>query len=220
MLRKHIEITPPSISGTYAYDSQGRRISKTAGGTTTTYGYDGAHVIAEYDASDTLLRKFIYGPAIDEPICMIVDGGARYWYHAACPGTDLAGNASGSVVALSNDSGGIVERYEYDAYGQTVFCDASGNEVASRTKSIVGNPYLFTGRRYDEESSLYYYRARMYKPEIGRFLQPDPIGYKDSMNLYLYVGNNPLNRLDRWDWLPTRGVRTGICLHVNSLMKQ
>jgi RHS repeat-associated protein len=77
-----------------------------------------------------------------------------------------------------------VERYSYDVFGEP-----------SATSSI-GNPYLFTGREYDNETGNYYYRARYYNPSIGRFLQPDPVGHADSMNLYSYVGNNPLNWID------------------------
>ena len=55
---------------------------------------------------------------------------------------------------------------------------------------------MFTGREYDSEVGLYYYRARYYKPQIGRFLQTDPIGYYAGLNLYAYVGNNPLNWID------------------------
>jgi RHS repeat-associated protein len=62
--------------------------------------------------------------------------------------------------------------------------------------SSVGNPYMFTGRNYDSETGLYYYRARYYSPYIGRFLQTDPIGYEDGLNLYTYVQNNPIIAID------------------------
>ncbi|OQA03670.1 MAG: putative deoxyribonuclease RhsC [Planctomycetes bacterium ADurb.Bin401] len=62
--------------------------------------------------------------------------------------------------------------------------------------SSAANRLMFTGREYDEETGLYYYRARYYNPSIGRFLSPDPIGYYDSMNLYQYCGNNSINFID------------------------
>jgi RHS repeat-associated protein len=67
---------------------------------------------------------------------------------------------------------------------------------SSPPSTLIGNPYLFTGRRFDLETGLYYYRARYYNPHIGRFLQTDPVGYGDGMNWYNYCGNNPLNYLD------------------------
>jgi RHS repeat-associated protein len=79
-----------------------------------------------------------------------------------------------------------VEEYDYTVFGEP------------NTISDVNNPYMFTGRRYDSETSLYYYRARMYAPDIGRFLQPDPIPgqYVFTVNTYMYVSNNPVNFVD------------------------
>ena len=161
---------------TYSYDFAGRRITKTADSTTTKYYYDGGQVIAEYEGT-TLVRKFIYGPGIDEPICMIdvEDENAKYYYHY---------DALGSVVALSNAAGNVVESYSYDVFGRP------------DTTSSIGNPYMFTGRRLDTETGLYYYRFRYYSTYLGRFLQTDPIGYYYSMNLYEYCYNNPVIFVD------------------------
>src|SRR5690606_13066332 len=102
-------------------------------------------------------------------------------------------NALGSVTALSDRVGQVLEYYEYDPFGAVTFLDAAFGEIA---ESTVGNPYLFTGRRWDKEIGLYYYRNRHYDPEHGRFLQRDPLGYVDGMGLYEYVMGNPVGYLD------------------------
>lgn len=172
----------------YDYDYQGRRTQKTeySNQKITKFCYDGEQIIAEFE-NGVLVRKYVYGPAIDEPVCMITVSGqneTKYYYHY---------DGLGSVVALSDSSGNKVEQYNYDAFG-----------TPSGTMTV-GNRFLFTGRQYDSETSLYYYRARYYKPSIGRFLQSDPIGYGSSINLYLYCGNNPICYLDPYglDWLDT-----------------
>ena len=151
-----------------------------SGGTKThVYGYDDIyHFIAEYDSSDQLLRKFIHGPGVDQPICMIeaADAGATYYYHF---------DGLGSVVALSDEDGDTVQLYEYSVYGRVAASDPNHT-----------NPFMFTGRRFDADTGLYYYRARYYNPYIGRFLQTDPVGYGDGMNLYAYCGNNPTGSVD------------------------
>ena len=165
----------------YTYDYKGRRVSKTDHtqnpARSTLFAYDGDQIIAEYDNTAALSKKYIYGPGIDEPVCMIdvADNNVVYYYHF---------DGLGSVVALSNEGGELVESYSYDVFGQP------------NTISTIGNCFMFTGREYDSETGLYHYRARAYKPSMGRFLQTDPMGYGDSINMYSYCGNNPVSWAD------------------------
>ena len=164
---------------TFDYDGLGRRVSKSAGGTTTTYLLDGDEEIAEY-SGPTLLRRYITGPGVDERVAH-AEGSAttnppKTYYHV---------NHQGSVIDMTDATGNVLQEMSYDEYGNL----SSGS-------AATGEPFRFTGQRYDPETGLYYYRARYYTATIGRFLQADPIGYQDDLNLYAYVGNDPLDKTD------------------------
>jgi RHS repeat-associated protein len=168
-------LTGVGQSISYTYDPFGKRIEKDVNSSITTYIHNGDRIVEEWEG-ETLARKYVYGINIDEPLVMITSGGSKYYYHF---------DALGSVRNLTDSSGSTVATYKYDVYG-----------AFNLTGNAYGNTYTFTGRQWDSESGLYYYRARYYSPAIGRFLQTDPIGYKDGPNLYTYVTNRPVNLSD------------------------
>ncbi len=98
-----------------------------------------------------------------------------------------------SIRAITNQNGETVETYSYNSFGIMTIKDQYGQVIL---KSNYGNEYTYTGRRYDSETELYYYRNRMYSAQLGRFLSNDPLGYVDGFNLYAYAQNNPLKYND------------------------
>jgi RHS repeat-associated protein len=178
----------------YRYDALARRVVKVVDvlGTpvVTRYAYDDARVIEEQDALGNTLATYVYGNYIDEVLNM-QRGGADFYYHQ---------NALWSVAAVSDASGDVVERYAYTDYGCPTVTDGAGGAVAPNAwgtaHSAVGNPYMFTGRRWDEESGLYYYRARYYDCEAGRFVSVDALGYADGLNRLQYCLGNPVRYSD------------------------
>ena len=173
----------------YEYDAQNRRVSKdlydsAANRTTIEYVYFSSQVVEEFE-NDQLTLSYFYGSYVDEPVAMLdaADGNVytflrdrQYW-----------------VQALADENGDIVESYKYSAYGLRTVYDTAGGVI---NDSLYGNQYGYTGRRFDAETGLCYYRNRMYCAEQGRFLQPDPAGYVNGLNLYAYVMNSPVNWLD------------------------
>jgi RHS repeat-associated protein len=173
------------------YDALGRRLQKivTTGSQTKTdnYYYAGHQLVEVRDGSDQVRRQFIYGNGIDEVVRMDVYNGSTitpYYFHR---------NEIGSTTAVTDANGNVVERYKYGLYGMPIFMDAAGNVIP---KSAIGNNILFQGREYEPETNFYYFRARHLDPIMGRFLQTDPMGYADSMNLYQAFNMNPVNFID------------------------
>jgi RHS repeat-associated protein len=166
----------------FDYDPFGRRIKrsvlKAATQTINRYIYDGDNILYEYDGTDQLARRITHYPgSIDTPIAYNTNTSAYFYFN----------DALGSVNYITGQDGTTVAEYSYDSFG-------------SPTKTRLGSmpqPYSYTGREYDSETGLYYYRARYYDPKIGRFIQRDPIGFAGGdVNLYGYVQNNPVNWRD------------------------
>jgi RHS repeat-associated protein len=186
------ERTDSSGTADYVYDALGRRIARTVSSVTTRYLYFGDRVVEERDDSAVpgtfvTTATYVYGLYVDE-VLQMERGANAYYYH-----TDDQFN----VTALTDATGAVVERYDYGDFGEPEFYNAGGTAISG---TAYGNPYLFTGRRWDPESELYYYRSRYYDPAIGQFTTRDPIGvWGDTLNTgngYAYVGNNPWTLVD------------------------
>lgn len=144
---------------------------------------EGEHLEAIYDHNGEIEKSYLRGVVIDE----VVSG---FTYHSTDPhdwtNYTFHHDQVNSVTALTGHNGTIEETTKYDAFGAPL----------SQTFPGTGNDLLFTGREYDSVTGLYYYRARYYDPEIGRFLSEDPLGFKAGINFYAYVNNNPINYSD------------------------
>gem|GEM_PF-951063 len=174
----------------------------------TLFFYDGDRLIEEQSAAGRTLRTYVHGAGVGSVLSMDVHSmdvhkpasasgcdrrGDRYFYHASL---------LGSVSEITDDKGHVVEAYRYSPYGvpslqpgayRSCFLD---EYMRQGFKSRIGNPFLFGGQRYEEEIGLYDLRLRDYDPDVGQFLQGDPLGMLGGVNLYAYCGSDPVNWID------------------------
>ncbi len=166
----------------YYYDAQNRRVEKVVNNRTTTYLYHNNQVVQER-VDNITTNTYYYSNYIDDPVAYSFNNELYYYIK----------DNNYSVVSIINRNANVVESYSYSPFGNITIKDQKG-QVLSKTN--YNNSITYTGRRLDSESNLYYYRNRMYNPELGRFLSKDPKGYVDGSNLYAYVKNNPVKYLD------------------------
>jgi len=183
-------------SSALAYDPMMRLQQIVSGSSTTRFAYDGLARVAEFDGSNAVQRRYVHGPGTDEPIV---------WYQGSGT-TDrrfLSSDERGSIISVTDSSGTLLGINKYDEFGIPQL-DASGININT-------GKFQYTGQAWLPEIGVYYYKARMYSPTLGRFLQPDPIGFAGGPNLYAYVLNDPANFTDPSGMVMCDGQPADVC---------
>jgi RHS repeat-associated protein len=161
-----------SANATFLYDPLGRRVSKTIGGVTTGFLYDGFNVAQELSGST--------------PTANLLTGGIdEIFTRTGATAENFLADGLGSTVATTDTTGAVATQYSYEPFGNT-----------SATGSVSSNAFQYTGRENDG-TGLFFYRARYYHPRTQRFISQDPIGFAGGdTNLYAYAFNSPTNFID------------------------
>ena len=171
-----VRVSDPAIAQdlVYLHDADGRRVLERTQNAVRRLYYNGAHLIEEYE-NGALLCQYVHDDLPDHTVHIAAnkeDG----WFHA---------ELTGSIRAITDRAGNVIAQYTYDPFG-----------VPDQLNGALANRLLFAGKRQDDDSGGYDFRARHYDPSLGRFHQRDPLGWKDGVNLYLYAGNDPLGFID------------------------
>jgi RHS repeat-associated protein len=167
-----------AVVSTFAYDALGRRVMRTRPGGAEWYLYDGQNVVLDLDNSMAMTREYLWYPGTDRLLSVTAIG---TWKGVAINDQRIGDAVRGIADA---DGGAVLKRYLLTAWGG----------LSADTGTIVR--IQMAGREYDQETGLYYMRARYYDPKLGRFLSEDPLGLAGGMNLYAYAGNDPINFYD------------------------
>lgn len=169
---------------TFKYDPFGRRIEKISPTATSIFAYDGVDLVQTVNSTGGLVAHYTQTMNIDEPLAM-QRSGTTYYYDA---------DGLGSITSLSSSAGALANTYSYDSFGN----------VTNSTGSVT-NFLEYTGREFDTETGLYYYRARYYDPSVGRFLNEDPARFVAGQDFYIYASDNPTLRTDPLGLDPSDG---------------
>lgn len=177
---------------TFSYDARGRRISKN-------------DITFTYDSNGNLIKQsngleFFYDHT---GVFAVKYNGSTYFYRK---------DAQANIVALLDNTGAVVVKYKYDAWGNCKVLNADRSEITDSNQIGILNPFRYRSYYFDTETNLYFLKTRYYDPEIGRFMTIDDISYLDpesinGLNLYAYCLNNPVNCIDPtgnapwWSWL-------------------
>ncbi len=181
----------------YLHDSFGRRLGKTISlwkdgwveESTTTFVYQNQREVGAFENGlCTQLRVLGTGKGAELGAAIAVELAGNVY----APLHDHRGNV---CCLLEATSGQTVEFYRYSAYGEVQIYNAT---LAMLPNSPLGNPWLFASKRLDPHTKLIQFGKRDYDCHLGRWLTPDPIGFADGPNLYVYVQNNPLILYDPW----------------------
>ncbi|MBL7663506.1 MAG: hypothetical protein JNM93_00120 [Bacteriovoracaceae bacterium] len=182
----------------YTYDALGRRVEKKVNDTfIRRYAYDGQEIIAEYNGNNQILAKFTHSSLRTDDVLAvdITNDGVTEQLASQSGSYNYLKDGLGSITSIQRGSS-IVQNYSYSSYGKLLRIDDNfGNDITSNP--VLSTSYTYTNREYDEESSLYYYRARYYSADTGRFLQVDPVAGNITTpstfsSRYSYALNNPI----------------------------